>query len=94
MVYSFNRPSALELEHDYLWRHAQKLPEHGQIAIFNRSHYENVLISKVHPEIILTELNFCLILKASLKSTKIFGISAINKSITLKNALCKMVPIF
>ncbi len=54
-VYSFKHPSALELEHDYLWRHAQKLPEHGQITIFNRSHYENVLISKVHPEIVLAE---------------------------------------
>ncbi len=54
-VYSFKHPSTLELEHDYLWRHAQKLPEHGQITIFNRSHYENVLISKVHPEIVLAE---------------------------------------
>ena len=55
LVHSFKHPSALELEHDYLWRHAQKLPEHGQITIFNRSHYENVLISKVHPEIVLAE---------------------------------------
>ena len=49
-AYSFKNPSALELEHDYLWRHTHELPGHGQIAIFNRSHYENVLISKVHPE--------------------------------------------
>lgn len=55
VVNSFKHPSTLELEHDYLWRHAQKLPEHGQITIFNRSHYENVLISKVHPEIVLAE---------------------------------------
>ena len=55
MVHSFKHPSDLELEHDYLWRHAQKLPEKGQITIFNRSHYENVLISKVHPEILLAE---------------------------------------
>jgi PPK2 family polyphosphate:nucleotide phosphotransferase len=54
-VYSFKHPSALELEHDYLWRHTQKLPGHGQITIFNRSHYENVLISRVHPKIILAE---------------------------------------
>lgn len=54
-VYSFKHPGELELEHDYLWRHAQKLPEHGQITIFNRSHYENVLISKVHPDIVLAE---------------------------------------
>jgi len=55
LVHSFKHPSDLELEHDYLLRHAQKLPEHGQITIFNRSHYENVLISKVHPKLILAE---------------------------------------
>src|SRR5665811_584563 len=55
LVHSFKHPSDLELDHDYLWRHYQKLPEHGQIAIFNRSHYENVLISKVHPKIVLAE---------------------------------------
>ena len=54
-IYSFKRPSVIELQHDFLWRHAMKMPEHGQIVIFNRSHYENVLISKVHPEIILNE---------------------------------------
>ncbi len=54
-VHSFKHPSVTELEHDFLWRHAQKLPEHGQIVIFNRSHYENVLISRVHPEIVLAE---------------------------------------
>ena len=55
LVCSFKHPSAVELEHDFLWRHAVKLPEHGQITIFNRSHYENVLISRVHPEIVLAE---------------------------------------
>jgi PPK2 family polyphosphate:nucleotide phosphotransferase len=55
VVHSFKHPSDLELDHDYLWRHANKLPEHGQVTIFNRSHYENVLISKVHPELILSE---------------------------------------
>src|ERR1019366_8616847 len=55
LVHSFKHPSTLELEHDYLWRHIQKLPEHGQITIFNRSHYENVLVSKVHPKIVLAE---------------------------------------
>ena len=54
-VYSFKHPSATELAHDFLWRHTVKLPEKGQIVIFNRSHYENVLISKVHPEIVLAE---------------------------------------
>ena len=54
-VVSFKHPSTQELEHDYLWRHAINLPEHGQITIFNRSYYENVLISKVHPELVLAE---------------------------------------
>ncbi|TAE90244.1 MAG: polyphosphate kinase 2 family protein [Bacteroidetes bacterium] len=54
-VISFKHPSIQELEHDYLWRHNIKLPKSGQIVIFNRSHYENVLISKVHPELVLAE---------------------------------------
>lgn len=54
-VYSFKHPSRAELEHDYLWRHYVKLPDRGRIGIFNRSHYENVLITKVHPEYLLAE---------------------------------------
>ena len=49
-VSSFKVPSAEELEHDYLWRYARRLPERGQIGIFNRSHYEEVLVVRVHPE--------------------------------------------
>jgi PPK2 family polyphosphate:nucleotide phosphotransferase len=49
-VYSFKTPSATERAHDYLWRHQQVLPAQGRIAVFNRSHYENVLITRVHPE--------------------------------------------
>ena len=49
-VHSFKVPSEEELRHDYLWRYATKLPERGQIAIFNRSHYEEVLVVRVHPE--------------------------------------------
>ena len=52
VVHGFRVPSAAELDHDYLWRYAQKLPERGQIAIFNRSHYEEVLVVRVHPEIL------------------------------------------
>lgn len=51
-VYSFQAPSASERAHDYLWRHHRVLPELGRIAVFNRSHYENVLISRVHPEML------------------------------------------
>jgi PPK2 family polyphosphate:nucleotide phosphotransferase len=52
VVHGFRAPSAEELDHDYLWRYAQKLPARGQIAIFNRSHYEEVLVVRVHPEIV------------------------------------------
>jgi PPK2 family polyphosphate:nucleotide phosphotransferase len=52
VVHGFRKPSAEELDHDYLWRYAQKLPARGQIAIFNRSHYEEVLVVRVHPEIL------------------------------------------
>jgi PPK2 family polyphosphate:nucleotide phosphotransferase len=54
-VTSFKTPSHQELEHDYLWRHYIALPARGMVGIFNRSHYENVLVTRVHPEYILNE---------------------------------------
>ncbi|GAA3375615.1 polyphosphate kinase 2 family protein [Streptomyces sannanensis] len=51
-VSSFKVPSAEELDHDYLWRYDHKLPARGEIAIFNRSHYEEVLVVRVHPELL------------------------------------------
>ena len=51
-VYSFKQPSAEELDHDFLWRTVRCLPERGRIGIFNRSYYEEVLIVRVHPEIL------------------------------------------
>jgi len=51
-VFSFKHPSATELDHDFLWRTTQSLPERGRIGIFNRSYYEEVLIVRVHPEIL------------------------------------------
>ncbi len=54
-VFSFKHPSATELEHDFLWRTTQHLPERGHIGIFNRSYYEEVLIVRVHPEILAAE---------------------------------------
>jgi PPK2 family polyphosphate:nucleotide phosphotransferase len=50
-VVSFKQPSSEERDHDYLWRHQKALPERGKIGIFNRSHYEEVLVVRVHPEI-------------------------------------------
>ncbi len=54
-VTSFKTPSKNELAHDYLWRHCMALPAAGEIGIFNRSHYENVLVTRVHPEYVLAE---------------------------------------
>src|SRR5208282_2750609 len=54
-VFSFKHPSAEELQHDFLWRTTRNLPERGRIGIFNRSYYEEVLIVRVHPEILRAE---------------------------------------
>ena len=54
-VYSFKAPNSYELDHDYFWRHEIALPARGEIAIHNRSHYENVLVTRVHPEYVMNE---------------------------------------
>ena len=54
-VSSFKQPSAEELQHDFLWRTTRRLPERGHIGIFNRSYYEEVLVVRVHPEILLSQ---------------------------------------
>ena len=54
-VFSFKHPSTAELQHDFLWRTTRALPERGHIGIFNRSYYEEVLIVRVHPEILRSE---------------------------------------
>jgi PPK2 family polyphosphate:nucleotide phosphotransferase len=54
-VSTFKEPSGEELDHDYLWRHERRLPARGEIGIFNRSHYEEVLVVRVHPEILVRE---------------------------------------
>lgn len=55
VVHSFKTPSSKELKHDFLWRHYIALPERGKFGIFNRTHYENVLVTRVHPKYILKE---------------------------------------
>ncbi len=55
VVHSFKVPTDLERQHDYLWRHYIALPAKGKFAVFNRTHYENVLVTRVHPEYILSE---------------------------------------
>jgi PPK2 family polyphosphate:nucleotide phosphotransferase len=54
-VFSFKQPTSEELDHDFLWRHYKALPERGRIGIHNRSHYENVLVCKVHPKFAANE---------------------------------------
>ena len=54
-VFSFKKPSPEELDHDYLWRSAKALPERGRIGIFNRSYYEEVVVVRVHPELLAAE---------------------------------------
>ena len=55
VVHSFKVPTPIEFKHDFLWRHYIALPERGKIGVFNRTHYENVLVTRVHPEFILSE---------------------------------------
>ncbi len=55
VVHSFKVPTEKELKHDYLWRHYIALPERGKFSIFNRTHYENVLVTRVHPEYLMSE---------------------------------------
>ena len=55
VVHSFKVPSSLELKHDFLWRHYLALPARGKFGVFNRTHYESVLVTRVHPELILNE---------------------------------------
>src|SRR5262249_18323530 len=54
-VYSFKHPSAEELDHNFLWRYARLAPERGRIGIFNRSYYEEVLVVRVHPELVAAQ---------------------------------------
>src|SRR5689334_21900661 len=54
-VFSFKAPSAEELDHDFLWRTSARLPERGRIGVFNRSYYEEVLVVRVHPELLQSE---------------------------------------
>ena len=54
-VHSFKVPTELELKHDFMWRHYIALPSKGKIGVFNRTHYENVLVTRVHPEYVFGE---------------------------------------
>ena len=83
-VTSFKPPSAEELDHDYLWRHAKALPERGHIGIFNRSYYEEVLVVRLHPEYL--EKQQLHIRSRALRS----GGAASSKSTTLRSTCPRM----
>lgn len=55
VAHSFKKPTELELKHDYLWRHYKALPARGKFGVFNRTHYENVLVTRVHPQYLMYE---------------------------------------
>jgi PPK2 family polyphosphate:nucleotide phosphotransferase len=55
LVHSFKSPNSRELQHDFLWRHFKALPAKGKFSVFNRSHYENVLVTRVNPQFLMTE---------------------------------------
>lgn len=55
VAHSFKKPTEIELKHDYLWRHYIALPARGKFGVFNRTHYENVLVTRVHPEYLMYE---------------------------------------
>ena len=79
-VFSYKHPSATELEHDFLWRTTRDLPERGRIGIFNRSYYEEVLIVRVHPEILRSEA-----IPERRTTTRRFGTTGIARSWIWRN---------
>jgi PPK2 family polyphosphate:nucleotide phosphotransferase len=81
-VFSFKQPSAEELEHDFLWRTTRCLPERGRIGIFNRSYYEEVLVIRVHPELLRAEG-----LSAELRDEKSFWEERYRSIVDLENHL-------
>ena len=81
-VFSFKQPSSEELEHDFLWRTTRRLPERGRIGIFNRSYYEEVLVVRVHPEILQAQG-----LPAELLGTKTFWDDRFRSIVNLEDHL-------
>src|SRR5512132_1547558 len=75
-VSSFKVPSAEDLDHDYLWRYVQRLPQRGRIGIFNRSYYEEVLVVRVHKEVLARCLRRSSPNRSGRRGTKIFAISS------------------
>ena len=88
-VFSYKHPSAAELEHDFLWRTSCDLPERGRIGIFNRSYYEEVLIVRVHPEILRSEQS-----RALRITTRRSGTTGIVRSWIWRNTSTATEPAF
>jgi PPK2 family polyphosphate:nucleotide phosphotransferase len=78
-VYSFKQPSAIELDHDFMWRNLIALPERGRIGIFNRSYYEELLVVRVHPEVLAKEKIPARLVTKNIWRERFEDISAIEK---------------
>jgi PPK2 family polyphosphate:nucleotide phosphotransferase len=81
-VYSFKAPSPEELDHDYLWRTSRCLPERGRIGIFNRSYYEEVLVARVHPEVLASQRLPPSLVKKSVWQERFSDIAAFERYVT------------
>nr|WP_308302196.1 hypothetical protein [Psychroflexus sp. MES1-P1E] len=97
IAHSFKKPTSQELKHDFIWRHYKALPARGGYAVFNRTHYENIIISRVHPEIILHEnnpyINFIENITEEFRTkriqqTKNFKILSVAMSVSSLNFIC------
>jgi PPK2 family polyphosphate:nucleotide phosphotransferase len=91
-VYAFKEPSAEELEHDFFWRYSKALPRRGLIGVFNRSYYEEVLVVRVHPELIVTRDRDAPIPDNDFWRTRFDEINAYERHLDLSNT--RIVKIF
>jgi PPK2 family polyphosphate:nucleotide phosphotransferase len=88
-VFAFKRPSDEELDHDYLWRTTQALPERGRIGIFNRSYYEEVLVVRVHPEILARQKLPASIVSRTLWTERFEDINAFERYLSRNGTLIR-----
>ena len=86
-VYSFKKPTAEELDHDYMWRHMKSLPERGRIGIFNRSYYEEVLAVRVHQEILKLQKLPPQLISAGIWDERLEDIAAFERYLTRNGML-------
>ncbi|HXK22690.1 MAG TPA: PPK2 family polyphosphate kinase, partial [Myxococcota bacterium] len=86
-VYSFKQPSAEDLDHDFLWRTSRCLPERGRIGIFNRSYYEEVLVVRVHPEILAAQKLPAVLVSKDIWQERLADIAALERYLARNGTL-------